>query len=340
VLMNGNNRKRRETNDDVVNSETSDGISKTEDAKSISIAAEVEPRAEEVQDDDNSTAVNKTESVVTESSPVLSVNPDEVTSVPVVELQTIIPDVPVILDTNQDDNISMSQMTTTAPPVPKPDLRKAEINEVSVNVSSPDELSNNIQNSMAVKNLTSQWKLLYKATVAFRVPDLSPASMFGAVKRMVNETYSGDMFQTYYKHNTAGHKWGTCELDCWRQHLCSITKLVEKEIKTCLNETDKHGFYYEEPNKNETKPVDIIIPSPQEMESSTDGIVIEPRPEDPDSIATRAVSIFFGIVGVLLILLVVFFGYKKYKESRYRNQEFLLTDSVFRYDGYSQLDDD
>ena len=25
---------------------------------------------------------------------------------------------------------------------------------------------------------------------------------------------------------------------------------------------------------------------------------------------------------------------------RYRNQEFLLTDSVFRYDGYSQLDDD
>ena len=26
--------------------------------------------------------------------------------------------------------------------------------------------------------------------------------------------------------------------------------------------------------------------------------------------------------------------------ARYRNQEFLLTDSVFRYDGYSQLDDD
>jgi hypothetical protein len=24
---------------------------------------------------------------------------------------------------------------------------------------------------------------------------------------------------------------------------------------------------------------------------------------------------------------------------RYRNQEFLLTDSVFRYDGYTQLDD-
>ena len=52
------------------------------------------------------------------------------------------------------------------------------------------------------------------------------------------------------------------------------------------------------------------------------------------------------------------YGYKKYRDnryildtnlclgltkifaySRYRNQEFLLTDSVFRYDGYSQLDD-
>jgi len=53
----------------------------------------------------------------------------------------------------------------------------------------------------------------------------------------------------------------------------------------------------------------------------------------------NAVGIFFGIVAIVIVMMVAAYGYKKYRDNRYRNQEFLLTDSVFRYDGYSQLDD-
>jgi len=55
--------------------------------------------------------------------------------------------------------------------------------------------------------------------------------------------------------------------------------------------------------------------------------------------SVSAVGVFFGIVAIVLVMLAAGFGYKKYRDNRYRNQEFLLTDSVFRYDGYSQLDD-
>merc|ERR1719270_2325364 len=53
----------------------------------------------------------------------------------------------------------------------------------------------------------------------------------------------------------------------------------------------------------------------------------------------NAVGIFFGIVAIVIVMMAAAYGYKKYRDNRYRNQEFLLTDSVFRYDGYSQLDD-
>jgi hypothetical protein len=67
---------------------------------------------------------------------------------------------------------------------------------------------------------------------------------------------------------------------------------------------------------------------------------VEPVPEEGGSVTTQAVSTVLGLLGMLVLCLLCALGYKKYRDSRYRNQEFLLTDSVFRYDGYSQLDDD
>jgi len=62
--------------------------------------------------------------------------------------------------------------------------------------------------------------------------------------------------------------------------------------------------------------------------------------EDATSdISSKAVAIFFGVFAVAIVALAGAMGYKKYRDNRYRNQEFLLTDAVFRYDGYSQLDD-
>jgi len=96
-------------------------------------------------------------------------------------------------------------------------------------------------------------------------------------------------------------------------------------------------------------PLGVTNPSPGvdiELEVSTsppirsDQPKVEPVPEDGGSVTTKAVSTVLGLLGMLLLCLLCALGYKKYRDSRYRNQEFLLTDSVFRYDGYSQLDDD
>ena len=50
-----------------------------------------------------------------------------------------------------------------------------------------------------VERLVAQWKLLYKATTAFKVPDISPTSMFQAVKKMVASGAKGSLFQAYYR---------------------------------------------------------------------------------------------------------------------------------------------
>jgi len=205
-----------------------------------------------------------------------------------------------------------------------------------------------------ISDLAAKWKLLYKATSAFNVTDLSPSSMLGAVRRMVAEGAKGRTFQAYYRHNTAGHLRPACGDACWRDHLCVITRLVEAELNTCIhaNGTQEFTFYTPEQqeeettttmandNDNLTLPPDLIINASTGPHHDDDQPKIEPMAEDNDTIATNAVSIFFGIVGLVLVMLVAGLGYKRWRDNRYRNQEFLLTDSVFRYDGYSQLDDD
>merc|ERR1712013_609586 len=74
--------------------------------------------------------------------------------------------------------------------------------------------------------------------------------------------------------------------------------------------------------------------------AETEKDVSREKLEDTTSdISSKAVAIFFGVFAVAIVALAAAMGYKKYRDNRYRNQEFLLTDAVFRYDGYSQLDD-
>lgn len=241
-----------------------------------------------------------------------------------------------------------------------------------------------------MNRLVAKWKLLYNATTAFNVTDLSPNSMFQAVEAMVTSGARGSLFQAYYRHNTAGHLTGSCKEECWRDQLCTITRLVEAELNSCLKATGTKGFFYKSEllasstaatslalptttpdtvttslvdevaddivahvtndNDNLTlPPLPLTTPSPGvdiELEVSTsppirsDQPKVEPVPEDGGSVTTKAVSTVLGLLGMLVLCLLCALGYKKYRDSRYRNQEFLLTDSVFRYDGYSQLDDD
>lgn len=249
--------------------------------------------------------------------------------------------------------------------------------------------------------LSNQWTLLYTASTSFSVPDLSPTSMFSALKMMVDGGHESQIFVNYYEHNTGGHKVEECDETCWREQLCTVSNLVMEELATCLNSNHTDGFYE---TKQATPAPVLVITTPKrrkgfgegdddpdnvvhgdldhdhdgdgeedhkpEDHSDSDGLdhdhdgdgnddhdhedhadnfpvvpeekedVSKEKLEDPTSdISSRAVAIFFGVFAVAILALVGLMGYKKYRDNRYRNQEFLLTDAVFRYDGYSQLDD-
>ena len=54
-----------------------------------------------------------------------------------------------------------------------------------------------------VNRLVTKWKLLYNATTAFNVTDLSPSSMFQAVKAMVTSGARGSLFQAYFRYRNS-----------------------------------------------------------------------------------------------------------------------------------------
>merc|ERR1712142_1346177 len=225
--------------------------------------------------------------------------------------------------------------------------------------------------------LSKQWTLLYKASTSYSVPNLSPVSMFSALKLMVEGGHESQVFVNYYERNTGGHIVDKCSETCWREQLCTVSNLVINELAVCLNSTGKEGFY-------EVHKVTTAQPTPttprrkglgegeddpdhadhglldHSHDHDGDGIedhehkdhadefpsvsdekdVSKEKLEDTTSdISSRAVAIFFGVFAVAIVALAAGMGYKKYRDNRYRNQEFLLTDAVFRYDGYSQLDD-
>lgn len=253
--------------------------------------------------------------------------------------------------------------------------------------------------------LSTQWTLLYIASTSFSVPDLSPTSMFQALKMMVSGGHNSSVFVNYYEHNTGGHLVEKCNETCWREQLCTVSNLVMEELATCLNSTGEEGFYEVhttnpapeiptttmprkgfgeggddpdnavhgdkdhshdhnndgvEDHEHEEHSDSIHNEDDQFHDHNKDGVadhdhkdhadhfpvaegkedVSKEKLEDPTSnISSRAVAIFFGVFAVAIVALAAAMGYKKYRDNRYRNQEFLLTDAVFRYDGYSQLDD-
>jgi uncharacterized protein HemX len=57
----------------------------------------------------------------------------------------------------------------------------------------------------------------------------------------------------------------------------------------------------------------------------------------PEDHSLRGAAIGFSIVMVIAIAIGGLVLYRKVQRNRYRNQEFLLNDNVFRYNGYAQV---
>merc|ERR1712029_383714 len=124
--------------------------------------------------------------------------------------------------------------------------------------------------------------------------------------------------------------------------LTIMTTTEQQTLPTMIDHNENDHSHDSEDDHDETEeetftPVDVTITS-QTTEHRQDSDVKKEKMENTGS-SVSAVGIFVGIVLIALVILAAIFGYKRYRDNRYRNQEFLLTDSVFRYDGYSQLDD-
>lgn len=118
----------------------------------------------------------------------------------------------------------------------------------------------------------------------------------------------------------------------------TLTASTEQQtIPTVIDHNENNHSHDSEDDHDEIEEVDVTITS-QTTGHKQDSDVKKEKMENTGS-SVSAVGIFVGIVLVALVILGAIFGYKRYRDNRYRNQEFLLTDSVFRYDGYSQLDD-
>jgi len=213
------------------------------------------------------------------------------------------------------------------------------------------------------------WKHLYSARETYKLDNISASSMFQAFKRMV--LGEGDSFSQYYKYNTALNDGGKCNQSCVQSHLCTISNLVLTELTNCLENNDPriYDYYFgvsqteEEITKTKSSSRETVRQpfimgitanatsknAHNENDHSHDRSEDHEQPQNStneadmtvekfENYSTNSVSIFFGILVIALVILFVLFGYKKYRINRERNQEFLLTDSVFRYDGYSHLE--
>ncbi|XP_046441645.1 acid sphingomyelinase-like phosphodiesterase 3b [Daphnia pulex] len=96
---------------------------------------------------------------------------------------------------------------------------------------------------MAVKTqATPQWQLLYQATVAYGVKDLSPANMLSIYRDMLSDP---KVFERYYFFNTVGHVFQDCDAACIRDHICTISHLMVNDMKSCLD--GKHVLFRNDP---------------------------------------------------------------------------------------------
>jgi len=254
---------------------------------------------------------------------------------------------------NQTSNITSNvtsiseNLTSTSTNVTSPSANDTPSSE---NVTSPDNQTPNTESIVTkdnyVQHLTDQWKSLYNAKTAFKIDNLTAYSMFESYKQMVIGKENGEIFQNYVLHNTGGHNTsdilGKCDELCWHSHLCTITNLVEDDLKLCL--TDSQHFYYQTKTTSKEEVIEMEETKSEReeklLEQNVDVKIKKIEADMTDDFTTRTVSIFMGVFGVALAVLLVMLGVKKYRENRSRSQEFLLTDSVFRYDGYYQLEED
>jgi len=249
-----------------------------------------------------------------------------------------------------------------------------------------DDSSKNDTDAAVIGSIASKFSLIYNASSAYGVHNLTAEEMGWAYNQMDKNSKT---FNYYFMHNTNNHMNGVspCDDVCYRNHMCTIKNQIIEELNSCISDTNRTlkvviHQEVENPvivttddaaivNKSSFAPIPAVPLTPQTTSASkpliplsnSTATTMQPpiaKPELPigkdspghDAINADGVSktastqtssqvagIILGAAGAILVFVLCGIAMRKYRQRRYRDQEFLLTDSVFRYDGYNQLDD-
>merc|ERR1719427_314784 len=107
-----------------------------------------------------------------------------------------------------------------------------------INVTKKDDTEDTYTDDDAlIDSIASNFTLLYRATEAFNVANLTASEMARAFNKMTKDS---TLFNLYYAHNTVNHTQGdgTCSDTCYRNQMCTIMHSVIDELNSCRNGTE------------------------------------------------------------------------------------------------------
>lgn len=245
-------------------------------------------------------------------------------------------------EANQDTTKPNQTENENPTEAPEETTIKTETENIDNSTESPDP------DQKLLNELDDLWRMSYNATQAFNVSNLSIKQMYKAYKGIEQGGPQSSIYKTFCKHYSSNFKPppnsnSSCDQSFYAL-VCPIVIKSYEEMKTCLNggkptevetttteiETTPETVTVSE--MNDTKTVNESIDSPK---SDTEVLTSE----EAGSGAANGVAIGFVIVILIALGIGGFVVYRKVQKNRYRSQEFLLTDSVFRYDGYAQVDE-
>lgn len=78
-----------------------------------------------------------------------------------------------------------------------------------------------------------EWVLEYKATDAYRIPDVSPESLHSLVKTF--KTPGSSNFEKYYLYNSVSAGGEQCDEECKTAQICGITEVDFEKYDACVS---------------------------------------------------------------------------------------------------------
>jgi len=236
--------------------------------------------------------------------------------------------------------------------------------------ASDDSLSDSLFDSLSDKWVTN-W---FDAKEDLEVSDLSFDQLNLAYLRMRKEGPEGEVYQKFYRDMAVNHDLGQGHnATLYTQIMCVMTNYLNATLRQCTSAGLEGGKADPAPT---VTPKPAVTTTTAKTKVPTDlneaKTTAKPNVDDgyfhhftdlpdhvdhadhvdlPDHVtisppglgegvpkAAQAVAVLVAVVLLAVVAGVSFWYYRRVRINRYRSQEFLLTDSVFKYDGYSQLD--